>query len=119
MRNRKERQAYVDNENNWQIIDSMQFAVLKRLMYKGDSWLKIQHLVQDERFDYKERTRRIKTELDDKGIYIVSEDGTALNWTTKTQIVDRMTELDQQIPDRTGGGPLPKTLDIRRKSHEQ
>lgn len=95
MRNKKERMEFVENEKNWHVIDSMQFAVLKRLTYKGESWLKIQHLIEAERFDYTERTRRTRTAYEDKGLYIVSESGNAVCWTTKTEIVDRMGALDR------------------------
>ena len=95
MRNNKERQQFVRNEDNWEVIDRMAFAVLKKLEYKGESWLKIQHYVEGERFDYEDRTRKVLKFYDDKGIYIVNKDGDAMKWWSETEIVDKMRELDR------------------------
>lgn len=119
MKNKKQRQEFIRNDQNWEVIDTMQFAVLKRLTYKGDSWLKIQHLIEGRRYSFEDHDYHFATQLDDMGIYILNEDGTALVRSSETAIVDRISELDKQFPDRTGGGPLPKTLDIDRKGERE
>ena len=95
MRNNKERQEFVRNEDNWEVIDRMAFAVLKKLEYKGAAWLKIQHYVEGEKYDYTVRDRKVVKEYDDKGVYIVNGDGDALKWSNETEIVDKMRELDR------------------------
>ena len=116
MRNNDERKAYIRNDENWKVIDLGHYTVTKLLRYKGDEWLKVEVAVEREKWwDREDFSRHLVKELDLKGLYTVNEDGDALCYTSETEIIDRMRELDKKYPDKMGHTGIPASMDIPRK----
>ena len=114
MRNRKEREHYIDDPLNWEVKEATNFTRTLQLTYKGSSWIKVQHYELSQYFDFTSGKHHRMTRWMDRGMYVLNDlfgclDGSA---TSRTSIVNEMTALDKQYPDRKGA--LPATIDIDR-----
>ena len=121
MKNNKERETFIRNSLNWQPAEVTDHCIVEKLTYKGSEWYRIVLIVYGMDWDY---DRDVMTKRAHKmqlgGYYTLNEEHNAfVPVKGMYEIRDEMRMLDKQYPDRAGGGPLPKTLDIRRKSHEQ
>ena len=118
MKNNDERKAYIRNDENWKVIDLGHYTVTKLMKYKGFEFLKVEIVVEREEWWDKDRKtpyHHFVKALDLKGLFTVNEDGDALCYTTETNIIQKMLELDKKYPDKGGMAAVPPTIDIPRK----
>ena len=100
MRNDKERQAFVQDDNNWHRVGTeiMGRVRLRKLEYKNHTWYRIE--VMTRWFDYKSRTR--KPEWRPLRMYVIDKETGAFDEAVSvTQIVNEIKEIDKE--EKKGG----------------
>lgn len=118
MKNKKERELFVRNLLNWETKESTVFTRTLQLEYKGAVWIKIQHREWSTYYDHDFRKICHKAEWIDKGFYTINELYECLEPTTCTDMVQKISAMDKEKPDRAGAPAIPATLEIERSRHE-
>ena len=98
MKNDKERKAFVDNPDNWEVTNTLSDKVrIVRLSYQGKEWYRIQILKNDNYYDYD--SRELKKRIDWVTLETCpfsSELGVFGDHWSNTNIVDAIKTLDRE-----------------------
>lgn len=100
MKNDKERQAFVQDDNNWHRVgvEIMGRVRLRKLEYKDHTWYRIE--VMTRWFDYKRRAKELRWQP--LRMYVIDKETGAFDDTVSvTQIADQIKEIDKK--EKKGG----------------
>ena len=115
MRNKKERESFVDSIENWEVKEETIFTRTMQLEYKGERWIKVQIREWSSYYDYDFRKMCHAARWTDKGHFTIAELYECLEPITRTDIIAKMTALDKKYPDRASVPAIPQTMEIERK----
>ena len=99
MKNDKERRDYINNPENWILafgsgnIENIRTMVLT---YKDERWARLEVYREYESFDFEKLETVKKKGWVETALYAVSKDGEIGEPISKTQIMNRMKELDRK-----------------------
>ena len=97
MRNDKERQAFVQDDNNWHRVgvEIMGRVRLRELEYKNHTWYRIE--VMTRWFDYKSHARGVEWRWQPLRMYVIDKaTGAFADTVSVTQIVNEIKEIDKE-----------------------
>lgn len=115
MRNKKERELFVDNSGNWIMKEQTTFTQTMQLEYKGERWIKVQHCEWSSYYDHDFHKMCHAVKWMNKGFYKINELYECLEPITRTDIIAKITALDKKYPDRASAPAIPQTMEIERR----
>lgn len=114
MKNKKEREQFVDNPENWVVKEQTAFTRTLTLDYKGDQWIKVEHKEWSGYYDMTLSKYVHCVKWIEHGKYIKDDLHECLVPISRTEIVGQMTVLDKQYPDRASAPAIPDTIEYER-----
>ncbi|MBR2677626.1 MAG: hypothetical protein IKE28_12040 [Solobacterium sp.] len=98
MRNDQERREFIDNQDNWQPVgsDATGNVRIMSLKYLGNEWQRVDVYREYERFDYEKLGYVKEIGWVPTDTFSVNSEGIIGNTITKTQILNRIKEIDKE-----------------------
>ena len=100
MRNAKERAEFIDNHDNWQIIEVSHYTRLLKLEYKFEYRFMTEIYVFESYYDHIEGKNVRKRRWKFDGYWKENKEEHALEHQSLTQMREWVFELDKKYPDK-------------------
>jgi len=114
VKNKKEREQYVDNPENWIVKEQTHFTRTLTLDYKGDQWIKVEHKEWSGYYDMTISKYVHCVKWMERGKYVLNDLHECLVPISRTEIVGQMAVLDKQYPDQASAPAIPDTIEYER-----
>lgn len=96
MNNNKERCAFVEDINNWELTESTIWTQTLKLTYKGHEWLQVRVLENREHYDFKTGRQRKSANWENHMRYYKVNPDVGLDLVSKTNIINEIKEIDKK-----------------------
>ena len=100
MKNIKERTAFVEDINNWELTESTIWTQTLKLTYEGHEWYQIRILEYGHHYDYKQGRPYDAAKWENHSRYYKQHSDVGLEPMSKSQVIDEIKDIDRKAREK-------------------